>query len=87
MFLKSIWNWLDGKKTIIATIFWSFTMPALNIIYPNGIPVTLNKVTLLIGLTLSALGLGHKAVKSFMGNDDNTTPAVEDQTPPVEPGK
>jgi hypothetical protein len=72
---KNFWNWLDGKKTIIATIFWSVAMPALNILYPNGIPSNINKVTLLMGLVLSSLGLGHKAVNYFRSDSP-----VEDET-------
>ena len=69
-FLKDAWNWLDGKKTVIATIFWTIVMPTLNVVYPNGIPSTLNKTTIIIGTFLGTIGLGHKAIKRFAGPDD-----------------
>ncbi len=62
--LKNIWTLLDGKKTIIAATFWTIVMPSLNILYPNGIPTTLNKTTLIIGTILGAVGLGHKITKT-----------------------
>jgi hypothetical protein len=80
-FLKSIWAFLDGKKTIIACIYWSFMLPALNIIYPNGIPGNLNKITLLTGLILSALGLGHKAF-NYMSSDKSDT-STSSSNPPT----
>jgi len=75
--LISFWNFLNGKKIIIATIFWSVTMPCLNIIYPNGIPSTLNKTTLIIGTILSVLGIGHKIAKNYM-DDTSDQPAQPD---------
>jgi hypothetical protein len=62
---KNAWNWLDGKKTIIAASFWTVVLPTLNAIYPNGIPTTLNKTTIIIGTFLGSVGLGHKAIKKF----------------------
>jgi hypothetical protein len=69
--LKNAWNYLDGKKTIIAATFWTIVMPTLNIIYPNGIPATLNKTTIIFGTFLSSIGLGHKAIKKFASSDDD----------------
>jgi hypothetical protein len=73
----NFWIWLDGKKTIISTIFWSITMPSLNIIYPDGIPTYLNKTTLIIGTILSALGITHKIVKTNTNQISKTSDKSE----------
>lgn len=66
--LSQIWTWLNGKKSTIATIYWTIVMPSLTVIYPNGIPSPIDKVTVLIGTLLGALGLGHKLVKTIQKN-------------------
>lgn len=53
---KSVWRWLDGKKTAIGMVL-IFVSGGLEAI---GAPAeTLEVLALVIG----ALGLGHKAVK------------------------
>ena len=53
--LKSIWQWLDGKKTIIATIYWSLTQGYSGpIAYPNA--------NTTIGINSGGAGYG------FLGN-------------------
>ena len=58
------WKWLDGKKTHIAHAYWAVVMPSLVVIWPDGTPPTVSKVVTVIGITLTAFGYGHKAVKS-----------------------
>lgn len=65
--LKSIWNWLNGKKTIIAAIYWLVIMPLLTILYPAGLPIMLLKITTMIGAGLSLIGLSHKFIKNKYG--------------------
>jgi len=62
--LVCLWAWLDGKKTNIAVIYWSVLMPSLAVWYPDGVPSDINKVVAIIGVMLSAAGLGHKIQKA-----------------------
>jgi hypothetical protein len=71
--MKKFWEYINGRKTTIACVYWSFMVPALAIIYPTGIPSNINKANLIIGLALSALGLGHKVVKNFAGGDESAS--------------
>ena len=61
---KRFWAWLSGKKTTIAAIYWSVVMPSLAIWYTDGVPPDVNKVVSIIGLMLTAAGLGHKLQKA-----------------------
>jgi hypothetical protein len=63
-FLMGIWNFFDGKKRTIAILYWSIVVPALVIIWPDHIPAVIAKTSAITGLILSALGLGHAAVKA-----------------------
>ena len=56
---KKVWTWLDGKKTVIAAVFWS-VVPLLNAPAGSKEAFYLN----IAGWALTALGLGHKAVKA-----------------------
>lgn len=84
--LKAIWVWFDGKKCIISTMYWSVVVPCLPILYPQGVPSTVGKVTTIAGLVLSAFGLGHKAEKviqaKIMLNKQNAEEAEAEK--PVE---
>lgn len=62
--LKKIWDYLNGKKTIIATVYWTLLIPILTILYPDGYPKILMIATTIFGGSLSCLGLGHKAIKA-----------------------
>ena len=64
-FIRRLWVWLDGKKTIIASIYWGAVMPSLLVIYPAGVPILVNRWTTVAGLFLSAIGLGHKCYKAI----------------------
>ena len=63
--MMRLWEWLDGKKTAIASIYWGAVMPSLLVIYPAGVPVLVNRWATVSGLFLSALGLGHKGYKAL----------------------
>jgi hypothetical protein len=65
-FLKSTWVWLNGKKRNIACLYWSVLVPTFQIVYPEGIPSGINKPFLIIGIILSAVGLGHATVKNYI---------------------
>lgn len=64
-FLKAAWAWLNGKKTVFAVCYWSSIVPSLAVIYPNGVPANIQKTEIVIGLILSALGLGSKMVNAI----------------------
>jgi len=62
-YLKSFWALLNGKKTLIASLYWGFVMPSLLVIYPTGVPVEVNRYTTITGFFLTAIGLSHKFYK------------------------
>jgi hypothetical protein len=63
--LKAIWKYLDGKKSNIALMYWTGTSLFLPIWFAAGLPHPWDKVNLTVGTLLTALGLGHKYVKSI----------------------
>jgi peptidoglycan-associated lipoprotein len=63
--MVTIWKWLSGKKLIIAGLYWSVLIPALQIFYPDGTPKDVQKWVGLIGFVLTFMGLGHKATKGI----------------------
>ena len=66
----SIWQVLDGKKRLIALVYWSVLMPSLAVIWPDGFTtpfsIAFYKITTIFGMFLSAIGLGHAAVKKYV---------------------
>jgi hypothetical protein len=71
--MVGFWQWLDGKKTVVAAIYWSVVMPALAVLYPAGVPSGVNRWVSAAGVVLTALGLGHKWYKGEV-----TTPAADE---------
>jgi hypothetical protein len=67
--IKIAWQWLDGKKTIVAEIYWGTVMPGLAVFYPDGVPANTNKWVVLAGFLLTSIGLGHKMIKQKSGNE------------------
>lgn len=67
---KKIWNVLNGRKRTIALIYWAVVVPSLMVIWPDGFhthtAMITYKVCTIFGFVLSALGLGHAAVKTWM---------------------
>jgi len=63
---SKILKWFDGKKTAIAAIYWTFVTPSLPIIYGSmaEVPSDIMKIYLIVGVGLSAIGLGHKGIKA-----------------------
>lgn len=57
------WNWLDGKKTIIAAFYNAVTWPSVMIFFDNSPPDMVVKVNMIIGLILMFIGVGHKMIK------------------------
>lgn len=80
----SLWAWLDGKKRIIALTYWTVMTPCLPILWPAGIPGTVNKVYLITGIILSAIGLGNAAIKSYQ---EGKAAAVSTTAPPEAPAQ
>lgn len=66
--VKIVWQWLDGKKTVVASIYWGTVMPGLALFYPDGAPPDINRWLVLAGFLLTSLGLGHKTIKSMAGD-------------------
>lgn len=67
---KKFWDSLNGKKTVIASLYWGFVMPGLMLYYPTGTPIQVNRVVTLIGFFLTAVGLGHKFYKSNIADKE-----------------
>lgn len=63
----TFWNWLSGKKTKIAAMYWGLAVPMVAIIWPEGAPVYVVKGIAIAGLILTYFGLGHAAVKKYIG--------------------
>lgn len=61
--MRDLWNWFDGKKTVIAAFYMAVTWPTIMIIFDNEPSDVLIKVNMIIGISLTFLGLGHKLVK------------------------
>lgn len=63
--LKQLWAFFQGKKCIIANCYWEIWAPILLILYPNPatIPVLLYKITAIIGIIFSGIGLGSRWAK------------------------
>lgn len=84
-FLKTVWEKLNYKKRNIALIYWSVVVPGMIVIwpdgYPAGFPLALSKAVAIFGLFLSALGLGHAAVKSYRKSNasSNTEPTITEE--------
>jgi len=62
--LNLIWQWLDGKKRNIAHVYWLVVVPSLVVLWPEGSPIAVTKVSAIIGITLSSIGYGHAAFKN-----------------------
>ena len=69
-YIKSIWKYLNGKKTIIAATYWTVVEPSIVTIWPDGAPKSVIVITTIIGIVFSILGLGHKSVKYFLNNGE-----------------
>jgi hypothetical protein len=65
---KTIWKWLDGKKCIICTFYWSILTPLLPVMYNGNVPSKVNTIFTAVGLVMSAVGLGHAGVKAYSGS-------------------
>lgn len=68
---KKIWQYLNGKKLIIADFYWGTSGALLLIWFPDGLPSTPNKIYLSIGLLFTFIGLGHKAIKKMRPKNEN----------------
>ena len=86
--IKKVWD-IDGLKRLVALLYWSVVSPSLPIIWSTGVPSEVNKVYLVVGLLLSALGLGHAAVKKYVNGKvvDPTVPVPEEKPTDVPPAQ
>lgn len=66
---KSALKTLNGWKTAIAAVYWPVIYQIAPIWYPDGIPATVNKVIMTIGILLTIFGVGHKWYKKTHGED------------------
>lgn len=71
--IKNLWQYFDGKKTIIASIYWGAVIPSLLVIFPQGTPPEIMKPVTVIGLFLTSMGLGHKFYKRQETENDFLT--------------
>lgn len=65
------WAWLSGKKRNIALIYWTIVIPSMVVVWPAGAPESISKAIAVIGIALSALGLGHAVVKIQSAKKDS----------------
>lgn len=68
--LTKIWQWLNNKKSAFAAFYWGSSAALIIIWFPSGLPPIPNKIYLTIGIILSAVGLGHKAIKKMYHGDE-----------------
>jgi hypothetical protein len=62
--LKKTWRFLDGKKTILASVYWLIYNGILPIWIPlQQIPYPWKELLLSFGVIFTTLGLGHKGAK------------------------
>lgn len=61
--MMKLWQLLNGKKLIIAALYWQFVLPSLVLLYPAGTPPDINKWVVILGFFLTSVGLGHKMYK------------------------
>lgn len=61
--MREVWNWLDGKKTKLAALFFIVKEQVLPIWFPDGVPEDMERVLGTITVGLMFLGLGHGMVK------------------------
>jgi hypothetical protein len=70
---KIIWEKLNYKKRTIALLYWSVLVPSMVVIWPDGFPegfpLAFYKGVTIFGFLLSALGLGHAAMKVKVANN------------------
>lgn len=76
MNLRTVWRWLDGKKTAIALLYYEILTPILPVWFHDGVPEGVQRGYITIGIILGALGLGHKAVKGSKGGGGSNTPLI-----------
>jgi len=60
-----MWKWLSGKKRTIALGYWTIAVPVVAIWWPTGAPDNIDKIVAVVGVVLSAVGLGHAALKTY----------------------
>jgi hypothetical protein len=58
-----IWQLLNGKKLVIASLYWGTILPSLILLYPAGVPADINKWVVIACFFLTSIGLGHKMYK------------------------
>jgi hypothetical protein len=62
MFVK-MWDFLNGKKLIIASLFWVAKDTIVPIWANDQTPQYVGKILTTIGILLTSVGLGHKLSK------------------------
>jgi hypothetical protein len=65
--MKKFWNWLNGKKRNLAHGYWLVVIPSIVVIWPEGAPEMVAKISAILGIIFSAIGYGHAAVKKVRG--------------------
>jgi hypothetical protein len=82
--LVKFWSYFNGKKRVIALIYWSVLIPSMTVIWPNGypegFPLAFSKGVAIFGFLLSAIGLGHAAVKSRSSKNSTEEEEIDDGT-------
>lgn len=69
--LNKFWKFINGKKTVIAELYWFITGTVIFIWFPEGLTGTPLKVQLSLGAFLTFVGLGHKMMKRAVASKDD----------------
>lgn len=68
--MRKLWAALSGKKRTIAALYWGIVLPSMPIVWPDGVPENINKIAVITGLVLTYMGLGHAAIKKYVGGTE-----------------
>ena len=63
--MQKFWEFLDGKKTAFAAIYWNLSTILTTIWFASGLPHPWDKINLTVGTILTIAGLGHKGLKAW----------------------
>jgi len=85
--LKAFWNFLSGKKSKIALCYWSIVTPSIMILWPVQVPTGVSKTHAICGLILTAVGLGHSAIKAYSKPAEVAEPVLPDKIEPIDSPK
>jgi hypothetical protein len=63
--MEKIFKKLNGYKSHVAHFYWITSASIIAPWFPGGLPDQWNKVYLTVGIILTSIGWGHKAIKKI----------------------